>query len=279
MPVMTGATPAELTDANQAARLRPYLQELWSRRSYVWYVSASELRSRQITTVLGNVWHILNPALSIAVYYLIFGLLLETTEGVDNFVLFLTVGIFVFQYTQRATTDGAKAIIANTELLKAIKFPRAILPLTSTVTETMASSFSLIVIYAVALLTGEPIRWQWILLLGVLAVQFLLNLGLAMTAARLTTHFRDMLQILPFIFRLLLYGSAVIFSAVAYVPHRYVWMFTANPLYCYITISRWCISGGDLNISLVWSALAWTAGVLIFGFFWFRAAEEQYSRD
>ena len=73
--------------------------------------------------MLGNLWHLLNPALSIAIYYVIFGLLLDTTRGVDNFILFITIGIFVFQYTQRATTQGATSITQNLGLLKAIRFP------------------------------------------------------------------------------------------------------------------------------------------------------------
>ena len=129
----------ELRDAHESIRLGPYLRDLWSRRSYIWYVSTSELRSRQVTNVFGNFWHLLNPILSIGVYYVIFGLLLDVGDrSSGDFFLFLTVGLFIFQFTQKATTDGAKSIINNVGLIKAIKFPRAMLPITSTVTETIA---------------------------------------------------------------------------------------------------------------------------------------------
>ena len=280
MSAPTGLTDAaELRDINQSARIKPYLNGLWVRRSYIWYVSVSDLRNQQITTVLGNMWHLLNPALSIAVYYVIFGVLLSTSRGVDNFILFLTIGIFIFQYSQRATTEGAKSIINNVGVLKAIRFPRALLPLTSTLTETLASLSTFVIIYLVAILTGEPFRWQWALLIPLLACQFVFNLGAAMMAARATTHFRDTTQILPFIFRLLLYISGVIFSAEAYVSASYAWLFTINPFYCYITIGRWCIMGTDLTGSVVLSAAVWTVTILVIGFLWFRAAEERYARD
>ena len=277
----TGMVPeqAELEDINASTRINQYMAALWRRREYISYVSASELRSQQINTVLGNLWHLLNPALSIAIYYVIFGLLLDTTRGVDNFILFITIGIFVFQYTQRATTQGATSITQNVGLLKAVRFPRALLPVTSTLTETMSSLPTYVIIYLVALLTGEAVRWQWVLVPAVMASQLLFNLGAAMIAARATTHFRDMTQLLPFFFRLLLYASGVIFLASAYAQSAYGWLFTANPMYCYITITRWCVMGGELSTAVVISALVWTTSLLFGGFLWFRAGEERYGRD
>lgn len=277
----TSLTPehVELEDINASGRVGQYIGGLWRRRQYIAYVSASELRSQQINTVLGNLWHLLNPALSIAIYYVIFGLLLDTTRGVDNFVLFLTIGIFVFQYTQRTTTQGATSITQNVGLLKAIRFPRALLPVTSTLTETLSSLPTYALIYIVALLTGETVRWQWVLVPLVMAFQLVFNLGAAMIAARATTHFRDMTQLLPFFFRLLLYASGVIFLASAYAQSHYSWLFTGNPMYCYISITRWCVMGEAVTTSVVVSALVWTIALLVGGFLWFRAGEERYGRD
>ena len=128
-----------MRDAHESARLIPYLRELWGRRSYIWYVAANELRSRQITTVLGNLWHLLNPALTIAVYYVIFGLLLKTTSGVDNFFLFLTIGLFLFQFTQKATIDGAKSIVDNIGLSRRSISRGRSCRSRSTVTESLAT--------------------------------------------------------------------------------------------------------------------------------------------
>ena len=178
------AAPSGMHDVHETERLGPYLRDLMTRRTYLWYVSANELRSRQITNVLGNLWHLLNPVLSIAIYYLIFGLLLKTTRGVDNFLLFLSTGLFLYQYIQKSTTAGAKSIVNNSGLIKAIKFPRVMLPITSTVTETLAALSTFLVIYVVALLTGQAITWRWLMLPGVVALMFVFNLGAAMIAAR-----------------------------------------------------------------------------------------------
>ena len=269
---------AELEDINESAKLSRYTLGLWRRRSYIWYVATSELRSQQINTVLGNLWHLLNPALSIAIYYLIFGLLLKTTRGVDNFILFLTVGLFVFQFTQRSTISGATSIGKNVGLMRSIKFPRALLPLTSTLTQTLSALPTFALVFVVALITGQAPIWQWAIFPAVIGCQVLLNLGAALIAARLTTHFEDTTQVLPFAFRLLFYASGVIFSADAYATGSWAWLFTANPLYCYISITRWAVMGGDISSSLFVSAALWTAVLSVGGFVWFRAAEERYGR-
>jgi teichoic acid transport system permease protein len=279
-PTDTGPV-LELRNAHESARLGPYLRDLWSRRSYIWYVATNELRSRQVTNVLGNLWHLLNPILSIGVYFLIFGLFLDVGKrSSENFLLFLTVGLFVFQFTQKATTDGAKSIIGNIGSIRAIKFPRAMLPLTSTVTEAIAFWSSFIVIYFTAALYVEP-RWQWVFLPVIVAVQAIFNTGSAMIAARLTTHFHDTTQILPFFFRMLLYGSGVIFSVEAYAEGNGAvkWLFTLNPMYCFITVARWAVIGTTLKAEYIVSGLAWTLAILVFGFLWFRNAEERYARD
>jgi teichoic acid transport system permease protein len=261
-------------------RLSRYLSDLWARRQYVWFESVSELRNRQVTNVLGNLWHLLNPALNIAIYYLIFGLLLGIDRGVDNFILFLSTGLFVYQLTVRTTTNGAGSVVHNRGLLQAIKFPRALLPITGAVTELLAAASTFVVVFGVALITGESPRWTWFMLVPLLLLQFFFNLGASFLAARLTTHFRDLLQILPFVFRLVLYASGVIFNVTSYVESdSWVhWLFILNPVYCYITIARWAVMGSSLPADVLISAVLWAVAMLGIGFTFFRAGEERYAR-
>ncbi len=272
----------ELRDVHETERLGRYLDGIWERRSYIWYVAQAELRSRQVNDVLGNLWYLLTPVISIAIYYLIFGLILGIDRGVGNLILFLSVGVFLFQFTQRATTASSLSIIRNVGLIKAFSFPRAILPITTTLVETLASATSFLVIFAVAFLTGQPPRWQWVLLVPIVAVQSVFNLGLGMVVARATAHVRDVQQVLPFIFRLLFYGSGVIFNVSAYAEGNRTMeiLFALNPLYCFISVARWAILDGYevLPEMLIFGSL-WTVGLLIFGFLWFRAGEGSYSRE
>ena len=270
---------AGLRDVHEASSLVPYLQTTWARRRYIWYVATSDLKGRQMNSVLGNVWYLLNPILQIGVYFLVFGVLLDTKRGIDNFLTFLTIGTLVFTFIQRSAVSGSKAITSNLGLVRAVAFPRVVLPLTTTLTEFLAMAPSILVIATAALVTGEVPHPRWLLLVPVLLVATAFNAGLGMITARAASRLRDVQQILPFMFRLLFYSSGVLFSAEAYVSGRYAWLFILNPVYCILTVSRWTIFGGDLDGTLLVSGSAWAVVVLVAGFAFFRRAEATYGRE
>lgn len=269
---------AGLRPAVHAESIRTYLREVWQRQQYIRYVAASDLRAQRVNTVLGNVWHLLNPALQIGTTYLIFGVLVDISRGVDNFVAFLTVGIFVFTFTQRSTMGGSKAIISNMPLVKTFAFPRAMLPITNIVSGTMAYIPAVAMMLIATVATGDPVRLSWLALLGIIPLHVAFNLGAAFIAARATFLLRDVREILPFIFRLLYYFSGVIFLVEAWIHGSYRWLFIGNPLYCWLTMYRWAVLGLEVETAAVISAITWTVVILVGGFWWFKAGEGTYGR-
>ena len=135
------------------------------------------MRSAHQDTLLGNVWHLANPMLSVAVYYLVFGVMLDVSRGIDNYVLWLMIGVFTFNLTSRCVLGGATAISNNQGLMRAIRFPRALLPVSVIVQRLLTFGFELAVLAAVALLTGEGVTWRWLALPIVIGVHSALNLG------------------------------------------------------------------------------------------------------
>lgn len=269
-----------MRDARETERLGAYLGDLIAHRHYIWQVSISELRARHMNTVLGNLWHLLNPILQITVYFLVFGVMLGTDRGVDNFLAYLTVGVFAYGFTQRATMAGSRSLYKHRGLIKLISFPRALLPITSTLTEALAALNVLVVMIAVALLTGEDPAIQWLLIVPIYLTQCVFTSGLAFIAARATNHVADVSQILPFIFRLGFYASGVLFNVNAYIDDNgYRLLFELNPMYCFIELYRDAMLGFTFHWGVLISALCWTIGAFLFGFWWFRAGEEDYGRD
>ena len=132
----TGATdPAALAERYGLTKssLRPplgaYLRELWSRRQFVVSYARARTYAMYAGARLGSLWQVLTPLLNAAVYYLAFGVLLGTKNGIDNYVAFLLSGIFVFTYTQRCMTEGSRSLALNLSLIRTLHFPRATLPL------------------------------------------------------------------------------------------------------------------------------------------------------
>jgi teichoic acid transport system permease protein len=231
-----------------------------------------------MNTALGNLWLVLNPLLQMGVYFLVFGVILGTDRGVDNFLAFLAVGVFLYHYTQRSIMAGAKSILKNQGLIRSIQFPRAVLPLATVMAHALSFLPAAAVMIFIALATGESVHWTWLMLVPLFVVQTVFNIGMAFITARMTDRFPDMLNVLPFVFRLIFYVSGVLFLASRHLTAETLVWFRLNPVYATISTGRGIILDGTLDGALWLSVVGWAIFALVVGFFVFRAGEQDYGR-
>lgn len=283
MPKADQPDTSRLTSINTPLSTPKYLAAMWERRRFAIEVPLEELRSAHKLTLLGNVWHLGNPLLLIGVYYLIFGVIFGVDKGVDHFLLWLTIGVFVFSLTSSTIRGGANAITSNTGLIKAMRFPRALLPVSVVASELLTFLIKIAVVAGLVVLSGIGFSERWLLLPLVILVHTALNLGGAMITARLNDAFKDIQQIIPFVFQLLRYVSGVMFPIdqllKAFGDNGLAsTLVSFNPIMRIIELYRWVFLGTALD----WGSMARTAGlavlVLWFGFRFFRAAEWRYGR-
>ena len=154
-----------------------YFREMWSRRAFAVAMPMEQVRSTHQNTLLGNVWHLANPVLSVAVYFLVFGLFLNVSRDIDNYLLWLTVGVFAYGLTSRSVQSGATSIPANQGLMRSMRFPRALLPVSSVLADLLTFGFQLTVVCGVAIVTGQGLSRNLLALPVIIAVHSALNLG------------------------------------------------------------------------------------------------------
>jgi teichoic acid transport system permease protein len=260
--------------------MRGYLRSLWDRRDFVIALPVSQLRGRNANTVLGGAWHLLNPLALGAAYFIVFGILFDARNDIDNYVAFLVIGLFVFYYTQKCLTGGATTIVANSGIIRNVGLPRAVFPVGSVITETLVHLPALGLLVALAVITGESPTLAWLLLLPILLMQAAFNLGLSLWVGRLTFHFRDVQNLLPFLTRLWLYLSGVFFVADR-VPEGWArTLFELNPVYLFIDLHRTVLLGAESpTVAASFAALAWATATLVTGFFFFWSSEDTYGRE
>ena len=280
------ATPAGLIRLGEQPSLVGYLKDVWRRRTFASENARGELRAQHMDTALGNAWHLLNPVLLIAVYYLVFDVILNATRGVENFIVYLTVGVLAYHWAQKAVTAGASTIVSNEGLIRSLSFPRALLPLSTAVQHTYAFIPSLAVMLVVALTFGERPGWSLVLIVPAFVLQVLFITGATLLAARAADAFRDTLNLLPFLFRLVFYGSGILYAvddrfhdAFAYPIVTFI--FIVNPFYALVSVWRSAVMSSQpiASLGLLWvSASIWSVTILIVGFVVFRAGEAGYGR-
>ena len=92
--------------AGQRPSLPAYIRQLWAYRHFIASYANAKLAASFTTARLGRLWQVLTPLTNAAVYYLIFGVVLNTKQGIPNFIAYLCTGLFVFNFTQTVVLAG-----------------------------------------------------------------------------------------------------------------------------------------------------------------------------
>lgn len=260
-----------------------YLLQLWDFRQFIFFDARARVRSGTRRDRLGSAWLLLNPVFNGLTYYIIFGVMLQTSGGIENYIGYLVTGIFVFQFSAGAITSVARSVQANRSMIQAFNFPRAALPIGANLREEL-SGVPLIIAMLLIIVVLPPVELigpLWFLVIPALILMSLFNLGVGLTLARIISRVNDVSHLLPFIIRLWMYGSAIFYSYDRFITHPVLLeIVKLNPLFNVINIVRDCVLYNRLPEWQSWAALAaFALGSLMIGLAFFWQGEETYGRD
>ena len=260
-----------------------YLADVFRRREFIYSLARYRLEAENGRNRLGMGWVVLKPLLNAAVYGLVFGFLLQTSRGVEDFVAFLVSGVLMIEYFCTCFTTGAKSITSNAALVQSLSFPRMSLPLALVVQRFMQYVPMVVIMAIVAVVFGNAPDAQWLLLVPLVLLFTVFNTGLTLITARLTVHFRDLTQLLPFVSRFFFYTSGIFYSIDQRFDEGSIFRAVADaqPIHEFLSLGRAVLLDGP-EYAMPWHfwgyASAWSVAVLVFGTVFFWAAEERYGR-
>ena len=267
----------ELLKVGESLSLSEYMKRLWSHRHFTMRVPLEDLRAQNSNTLLGSIWLVLNPLLQVGVYFLVFGLIIPMDRGVDQYLVFLTIGVFVFFNSQRVISEGTRSLVINVGLIRTVHFPRAVLPISAMVGQALAFIPVFFVMTTVVVAYGNWPNIRWFLILPLFAIQNAFSLGIGFIGARINHSYRDLENLLPFVFRLLFYVSGVLYSVDSVVEDDF-WrtIFLLNPMYCLVSLWRWVMVGTPAGGEIWMATGIWSVAALLLGLKFFRSKEMIY---
>ncbi len=271
------ARAAGLMQMGARPPLREYVRRLWERREFALLVPLGEMRQRNMDTLLGSSWHILNPLFQAGIYYLLFGVLLQQRAGVANYPAWLIIGLFLFGLTQKSVQSSARIIVTKAVMLRSLNFPAGILPISVNLSEMLAFIPAAGVMIVVVLLTGERPAWVWVLLIPLVVLQFIMNLGLSFIVSRMTVHFRDLDNLLNHLLRMWMYFSGVLFP-IDLAPEGWIReVLRVNPPHTFLETARGLLLDGVLDTRSAALAAGWAVLAMLVGLLFFHRYEGRYS--
>jgi ABC-type polysaccharide/polyol phosphate export permease len=256
--------------------LRSYLRELWRRRQFAVEMSRTTLRAQHFQTALGQLWLVVNPLLLTFVYFLLVDILRHGTRG-PEFFAHLMAGLFAFYFVSGAITQGARSVVGGGRLILNTAFPRTLLPLSSVLTAFMRF-LPTIVVYAVMHgIAGLPIGPHLLWAIPIFLMLAVFAAGIAMVVAAAQVYFRDVTSFLPYLMRIWMYGSPVLYYYEE-VPHRLRWIIDLNPLTPMLAaLSDTLNRGHSPSPTMLAWGLAWAVGALLVGALIFMSREREFA--
>ena len=254
--------------------LRNYFRDKKVRKEFVLELSRAEREEEHLDTVFGQLWSVISPLLSASVYYLFIFVVQGGHQG-PQFFLHLVAGIFIFEFVSTAATRGSNSIIRAGALINNTSFPRVLLPLTDVLTafRVFIPAMFVFAIFQIAL--QIPTSFAALQAIPALLLIILFTSGLAMFASAAQIYFRDTQALMPFVLRLTMFASPVL-----YFPEQAKALFdgrlltTLNPLFCMVQIFSGSLVRGDTFDLWTWLIAIFWAIISFVGGFWFLVTRE-----
>lgn len=255
-----------------------YLRDLWRYRELFFFLAWRDILVRYKQTVLGVLWAIIRPLLTLIVFSLVFGRLARLPSSGAPYPLLVLAALIPWQFFAGAVAEGANSLIGNANLLSKVFFPRLLIPLSATAGSAIELLISLALLLFLMIHYGVAPTFRLLLLLPLSLLALLAATGAGVWLAALSVKYRDFRYVVPFLIQFGAYASPVGYTS-ALVSDRYRLLFSMNPMVGVIDGFRYAILGPGQPLFLpgLLLSLLGTGVLLASGLYYFRRAERAFA--
>ena len=275
--------PADSTLTNEiiieAGRLeKQYWRDLWNYRELFFFMAWRDIIVRYKQTVIGFIWAVLRPLLTMVVLTVVFGKWAKMpSEGVPYPIL-VFAAMLPWQFFANAFSGASNSLISNTSLISKVYFPRLIIPASTVVVSFIDFLISFTILLGLMVWYDFWPTWRIIMLPLLIFVAVSASFGAGLWISALNVKYRDFRYVVPFIVQFGLYISPVGFSS-SVVPEKWRLIFSLNPMVGVIDGFRWAIIGNDSLMYMPGFIMSFVlvSLILLYGIKYFRMTERSFA--
>ena len=260
-----------------------YWSDLWRYRELFFFLSWRDILVRYKQTVIGVLWAVLRPLLTMIVFTVVFGKLANMPSGGIPYPVLVYAAMLPWQFFSSALSEASNSLVANANMLSKIYFPRLIIPASSVIVCFVDFLISAVILAGLMAWYHVPPTWRLLALPMFTTLAFFAAFGASLWLAALNVKYRDFRYVIPFIVQFGLYLSPVGFSSNV-IRQKFgdtgYQLYSFNPMVGVIEGFRWAI-GGPAASALDGNILGISAGMValiaFFGLRYFRATEDYFA--
>jgi lipopolysaccharide transport system permease protein len=260
---------------------RHYWADLWRYRELFFFLSWRDILVRYKQTVIGILWAVLRPLLTMIVFTVVFGKLAKMSSEGMAYPVFVYVAMLPWQFFSSALAEASNSLIANSNMISKIYFPRLVIPASAVI--VCFVDFLISAVILVGLLAWYHVwpSWRIALLPAFTLLAFLASFGISLWLSALNVKFRDFRYIIPFIVQFGLYLSPVGFSSTVVAEKcgpLVAQLYALNPMVGVINGFRWAL-GSEAAFDTMGLSLSCLVTLLLLfsGVKYFRATEKAFA--
>jgi lipopolysaccharide transport system permease protein len=266
---------------------RAYWSDLWRYRELFFFLSWRDILVRYKQTVIGVLWAVIRPVLTIAIFTVIFGKMAGMSSGGIPFPVFVCAGTLPWQFFATAMSEASNSLVANANMLSKIYFPRLIVPASAVIVAFVDLLISLVIVAALMAWYHVMPTWRLVTLPLFTALGMFAALGAGFWLSALNVKYRDFRYVIPFVVQFGFFISPVGYSRdeiLRRMPNllgkTIYQLYPLNPMDGVINGFRWAI-GGRSTVLLDWNSVLISILVVIliaaFGLRYFRSTEKTFA--
>ena len=272
--------------------VRKRLREIWLSRELLIYLVRTEIKVKYKNSVLGLVWSMVAPAMTLAIYFVVFSILLD--NKMPNFVIYLFAGLLLWNLFQLGVLTGTGVVVNNAGIVKKVSFPREILALAAVGSACVFFFFqSIVMVIFMVILRSAPDPAYFPLVILALIAGVVLASGLAVLLSSVNVYLRDTQHLIEVVLTAWFWACPIVYQyqtvEAKLGPRGLTWIYLLNPMTPLVLAFQRCLYNkpivtinGVLTPVLPQHGYLWyavlVAAVLVFGVVLFLVALATFGR-
>ena len=253
------------------------LREMWHYRELLYFLTWRDIKVRYKQTAIGAAWAILQPFLTMVVFSVIFGALLEVPTNGIPYPIFSYVALLPWTLFAGALTRSSNSLIYDANLISKVYFPRLILPIAAVLSLLLDFAISFVILIGMMIFYKIELTSLIFTLPIFLLLALLTALGTGLWFSALNVKYRDVAYIIPVLTTFWLFITPVLYP-ITIIPERWQFLYCLNPMVGVIEGFRWALLGQQ-NIPLPLLLMSASIVLVVFmgGLFYFRRMEYEFA--
>ena len=252
------------------------LRELWAHRDLFYFLIWRDVKIRYKQTVLGVAWAVLQPLLTMVVFTVIFGRLAGVPSDGEPYPIFVYAGLLPWNFFNQAVTTSSNSLVGNAALITKVYFPRLVIPGAAVGAALVDFAISALILFVMSFYYGVAFGVGLLMLIPLALLTTLFAAGTGMWMSALNVKYRDIRYALPFVLQIWMYVTPIIYP-VTFIPARWRWLITLNPLSGIIQGFRSAIFDRPFDWNGIAVSAAMTLVVLVYAAYAFRHMEREFA--